>query len=196
MLINKTCRPIHIYGRLHLTFYDADNAAKVALMDGETSNFLIIPRSSNDDQGERFGEPGFNPSSLTEIFKFDEMINQIERKYPSQKLLICAGRSQFLQARTSFLVGCHLILSYRTELEETYRAFERLHGIFEQVSSAKCGGLSVRSCLSSVYAAKKWELIDFRERFNALPTMSHSIQIDEYMHYARWLCFLCKANDA
>ena len=177
---------IHVFGRLHLTLHGAENAAKVARMDGETSNFLIIPGSSNDVQGERFVQPGFGPSSLTEIFKFDEMICQIERSHPSQKLVVCAGRLPLERARTAFLVGCHLIISHRTDLEQTYMTLEKLHGIFEQVSSAKGGELSVRSCLAAVYAAKKWDWIDFRERFNVLPTMSHSMQIDEYMHYARW----------
>jgi hypothetical protein len=184
-----SCRPlIHIYGRLHLTLHDAEDAAKVALIDCETSNFIVIPRISNDDkhgQDRQVGEQGFDPSSLTEIFKFDEMIRQIERKYPSQKLVLCAGRSLLLQARTAFLVGCHLIISRGTEIEEAYLALERLHGVFDQVLQSNNNGLSVRSCLSAVYAAKNKVWIDFQERFDAMPAMPRTIQIDEYMHYAR-----------
>jgi hypothetical protein len=185
---SKNCRPlIHIYGRLHLTLHDAEDAAKVALIDSETSNFLVIPKLSNDKKLDEAGEQGFDPSSLSEIFRFDQMICQIELKYPSQKLVLCAGRSMLLQARAAFLVGCHLIISRGNELEETYMALERLHGVFEKVSWNV--GVSVRSCLSSIHTAKKRDWIDFRERFDTLPTKSRSIPIQEYMHYAR-----CSAN--
>jgi hypothetical protein len=109
MLRNKNgrCRPlIHIFGRLHLTLYDADDATKLALIDSETSNFLVIPSMPweyNDE--ERIGEPGFGPASLTEIFKFDEMISHVERMNPSKKLVTCAGQTFMLQAQMPFLWG-------------------------------------------------------------------------------------------
>jgi hypothetical protein len=182
---SRNCRPlIHIFGRIHLTLHDADDATKVALIDSETSNFLIVPRLSNEIQ--QIEERGFGPSSLTEIFKFDEMICHLERKCPHQKLVMCAGRTYNLQARTAFLVGCHLIISQGIELEESYTALERLHGVFDHVSLSNGGGLSVRSCLSAIHAAKKRDWIDFQERFDTLPNTTQSIQIDEYMHYARW----------
>ena len=184
MRSSRSCRPlIHIFGRIYLTFHDEDDARKVALIDSETSKFLVIPRLSNEQRTE----PGFEPSSLTEIFKFSEMICRVERHHHDKKLVLCAGRSLFLQARTAFLVGCHLIISHGTELEETYSVLERLHIVFDQVSLSEKIGLSVRSCLSAVYAAKKREWVDFRRRFNSLPSLSpRSIQIDEYMHYARY----------
>ena len=183
---SRSSRPlIHIFGQLHLTLHDADDAAKVALIDSETSNFLVIPKLSNDEQRGDTDEQGFDPSSLTEIFRFNEMMCKIERKYPSQKLVFCAGRSVLLQARAAFLVGCHLIISRGIELEETYLALERMHGVFEQASLSSNHSVSVRSCLSAIYTAKKRDWIDFRERFDTLPTKSRSIQIDEYIHYAR-----------
>ncbi len=181
---SRSCRPlIHIFGRLHLTLHDADDAAKVALLDSETSNFLVVPRLSNGEQRE---EEEFNPASLTEIFQFNEMICRVERKYPSQKLVLCAGRSQLLQAQAAFLVGCHMIMSRGTDLEETYVVLERLHGVFERVSRSNSFGISLRSCLSAVYTAKERHWIDFQERFTSPPATSQSIQMDEYMHYARW----------
>jgi hypothetical protein len=65
---------------------------------------------------------------------FDEMIRQIERKHPSQRLVLCAGRSLLVQARAAFLVGRHLIISRGTETEDAYFALKRLNGVLPQTS--------------------------------------------------------------
>jgi hypothetical protein len=177
-----------VFGRLHFTLHDADEIVNIALVDSEPSNFLVIPRFGDDEQ--QIGEYGYDqyiPPSLTEICKFDEMLCRIERNNPNRKLVICAGKYLIHQAQIAFLVRLYLIISRGIKWKDAYTALKKMHGIFDLVLSSKYVGLglSIRICLSAIYAAKIRKWIDFRENFNALPARPQSIHIDEYMHNGR-----------
>lgn len=171
-----------IYGRIYLTLHDEENALRIARL--EATNFLVIPRLQIDLPAS-ISEDNFHPPSLTDIFKFDEMMQCIERKNPSKKLVFCAGRTAHDQSRAAFLIGCHAIVSCGAQLVEIRKSISRLNFTFNQRTHSISTGLTIQSCLSAVFRAKESNWIDFRETFSTLPANCHSIQMEEYMHYAR-----------
>jgi hypothetical protein len=76
-----------------------------------------------------------------------------------------------------------MMISHEVDFDATYQCLSRLHRSFECLSCGD-GDISVRSSLLAVFRAKEMKWIDFRETFD-LGCKDASIQIDEYMHYAR-----------
>ena len=176
---------IPLFGRLYLTLHKDEDALRLARL--EASNFLIIPQLCMREPGSVIDEEGFQPPSLSEIFKFDQCVRTIERKNPIRKLVFIAGRTMHNQSRVIFLTGCHAIISCDAGFDEVKDSIANLNVAFNQLFSSVSFGLSVQSCLSAFFCAKNSNWIDFRETFSKMPTLANGapILMEEYMHYAR-----------
>jgi hypothetical protein len=179
-------RLIHVHGRIYITLYGEAEAAKVA--QHETSNFVVIPPTSYASASESNDSTkcAFQPPSLTEIYKFDEMVRNVSRRNPTQKLIFSAGSEMQIRVRTSFLIGCHAIISHEMDFEAVFRAFKSHHELFLLVSCSDEAGSSIWSCISAVFQAKKHSWIDFKETFETSSVKSSTILMEEYLHYARY----------
>eukprot|EP00291_Cryptomonas_curvata_P016601 CAMPEP_0172155352 /NCGR_PEP_ID=MMETSP1050-20130122/2579_1 /TAXON_ID=233186 /ORGANISM="Cryptomonas curvata, Strain CCAP979/52" /LENGTH=286 /DNA_ID=CAMNT_0012824243 /DNA_START=54 /DNA_END=911 /DNA_ORIENTATION=- len=171
-------------GRLYITLYEEEEAGKVA--QHETSNYVVIPAPSFDNasQSKDKSKCTFHPPSLTEIYKFDEMVQNLSRRNPTQKLIFSAGSEWLVRVRTSFLVGCHAMISHEMDFESVFSAFQKLHDLFGLVSSTEEAGSSVWSSMSAIFQAKQHNWIDFKVTFEMTSVKSSTILMEEYLHYA------------
>ena len=103
-----------------------------------------------------------------------------------QKLIFSAGSELLVRVRTSFLVGCHAMISHEMDFESVFSAFEKLHELFSLVSSTEEAGSSVWSSMSAIFQAKQHKWIDFKETFEMTSVKSSTILMAEYLHYARY----------
>jgi hypothetical protein len=178
-IVGSCRRLIHIHGRIYLTLYDEEETLKVA--QHETTNYVVIPPLKTEaDKLSAFSLP-----SLSEVFKFDEMVRNAARKCASKKLVFSAGCSLFIRVRTTFLIGCHLLVSSDIGFEVLYSALERLHQMFDLASANNDIGSSVSSGLRAISRAKAHDWINFKETFETGQGNASSIAMDEYLHYAR-----------
>ena len=123
----------------------------------------------------------FVPSSLTEIFRFDEMLRSTLRHNPGHKLVLCTNSDSYVQTKTVFLTGCYLIMTHDFTSKQTSEVFKHLNCIlpsFEEFQST-----SLPCCWMSLYRAKCLGWINFGDIFDI--GREDSIFIEEYMHYAR-----------
>ena len=145
----------------------------------ETYNYLVIPPTRLNSQDHL--------PSLTQIFKFDEMARSISRRNPTQRLIFSAGSDLISRVHTSFLLGCHLMMSHDVDFDIVYPAFHRMHDILESLRSDDTGS-SVFSGMRAIFQARKNCWIEFKETFEIGRTINPNlIAKDEYLHYAR--CF-------
>ena len=161
-------RVVGIHGRVHLKCFEEEDT--IGSVQHDTSEYLVIAPSAIDSKEHL--------PSLTQIFKFDEMAGNIARKNPFQRLIFSAGKDSVSRVYTSFLLGCHLIMSHDVETEEVYSAFRRIHSMFTSDDT----GSSVRSGWLAVSRAKKNGWIDFKKA----PINPNSIAMDEYVRHARY----------
>jgi hypothetical protein len=143
--------------------------------------YIIIPLSQGR-HGERIIE--FSPSSLVEIFRFDEMIRATQRHNPGYKIVLCTGPDLYTQMKGIFLTGCHLIMSQCFNFEETVGAFM----FFEHaMRGATIAGdeLTMPCCWMALYRAKCLGWIDFGDIFDTGIEEDNRIFLEEYIHYAR-----------
>jgi hypothetical protein len=186
------CRQlINIHDHIYLSLHEHQQTAKIA--QHESSNFIVIPLGhcvQEVQDSSQSLDPGFVPASLTEIYRFDEMVNSLQRQHPSAKLVFSTGTDVSTQVHNAFLVACHVIIRYNVGPSETYQAFLRIHSTFEALlsDSGRGNGLSVRICMDAIARVKQLGWIDFQEVFDVPvsgPVDLKKISIREYAHYAR-----------
>ena len=180
-LVLPTRSFVHVHNRLYLALYDTDQAEIMARHELKF-NFLVVPvhQTGAGPVANRANETGgcgeetesFNPSSLIEIFKFDEMACTLERKNPTMKLVFCTGAGLASQVRVAFLIGCHMIMSLGVGFEETNLSFKLFHGMFERFSPADAGGVTVENCWRALTRAKCLNWVDFRKVHHTLYVLS------------------------
>ena len=178
-VVGSCRRLIHIHGRVYLTFYGEEDALQVA--QHETSNYIVIPPLTLGENKKS----NLTPPSLSEIYKFDEMVQNAARKHPSKKLIFSSGSNLLIRVRTAFLIGCHLIVSHDLDFTSVYRAFDKMHPLFDAANPNNGTGSSVSSSLRAIFRTKEHNWIDFKETFDIGPGSPTSIAMDEYLHYAR-----------
>ena len=179
-LLTDQNKPVHcrgavrsffrVYDNLYMAFFHGDQA-KVLARHELKSNFLVVPILMEDQyrlceggsSSSNMEHNAFSPSSLTEIFKFDEMACALERNNTKTRLVFCTGGSHASQARLAFLVGCHMMMSHGTTLDDTIQYFRNLHGLFHQFASTNGGNVSVQSCWRALSSARSLHWIDFRK---------------------------------
>jgi hypothetical protein len=137
---------------------------------------VLVQMSSCSNSGT-----SFVPSSLTEIFRFDEMLRTTVRHNPGHKLVICTNVGAYVQTKTVFLTGCHLMMTHSFTFRQTFEAFKHLKGLLPSFDETQL--TSLPCCWMALYRAKCLGWVDFGDIFDIGP--ADSIFIEEYIHYAR-----------
>ena len=186
---------VHVHRNLFLALFDETQAKRMA--EHELSHkFLIlqVQLSSHEVSSSSLEKSpldschdccSFIPSSLAQIYKFDENIREISRKNPGEKLVFCAGHDLIIQMKTAFLLGAHLILTHNVDAEGVADAFQCLNEEVEGVMSSGGKYLSLWNCWKSLASAQAMNWLDFWEVFDAGDVHDSCIKLDEYIHYSR-----------
>ncbi len=119
---NFDCGFIDICDGIFLSLFESDLTECMAQLK-ITGKFALIPLCPN--QMTSTTPKKFGPSSLAEIYRFDAMLRAFKRQNPSCKIVVCAGIENHLQAKSVFLMGCHLIMTHGMLLQDPIDIFWR-----------------------------------------------------------------------
>ncbi len=162
---------IQIHEHLFLAFYEETQATKMA-RHALNAKYLVVPCVHIV---EIHGIEPFVPSPLQEIYNFDELANQVSRRSTGLRLVFCAGLDPVLQARVTFLLGCHMVISLGMDPSA-------VHVIFQKAVNIGSGQLDGWRALKSV---KTMGWINFQDPFQTDDDDQKTIHMDEYIHYCR-----------
>jgi hypothetical protein len=173
----------HIHKELYLALYDEEQAERMAHHSLQLK-FVIVPILSTVDPQESCSGNNktvlFLPASLIEVYKFDEMTNQVARRNADHKLVFSAGRNVHFQTRAAFLVGCHMVMSHGFDAEKTFQVFKSFEEFFDWSQ------IGILDCWRALYRAKSAGWIDFQERFDfGSDDGTMTINMEEFIHYSR-----------
>ncbi len=69
---------------------------------------------------------------LSDIYRFDDILRrEIVNNTSGFKQIVNIGTDPVIQARNSFFLGCHLIMSHGLGFEEAFLSLRSLHELFE-----------------------------------------------------------------
>ncbi len=176
--------PIHIHNKLYIVLNDGclENAHTISIyaeydffsvsgIANLPSDHLSNVRQDDDCEIALF--------CLSDIYRFDDtMRREIARSTAGLKQLVDIGTDPVIQARNSFFLGCHLIMSHGLGFEEAFLSLRSLHELFDQCY--RKNNISVEKSLRAFCCAKCLNWIDFRI------STGNDIQIDRLVHDARW----------
>ncbi len=176
---------VRLHSELCIALCEAEQA-KVLVESDLQSGMLIQFRPSMQvkyagDEGP-FKDNGFEPSSLSEIFRFNMMVAKMSKQHSTLKLVLCSGPDIQSQVQLAFLLGCHMIMTHGLGFEEAYLAFRPIYGLFEPISS---NTMSVEKSMRAFCCAKCLNWIDFGQHIDDSKS-DHPICMDECDHYARY----------
>ena len=166
---------------MYLALYDHSYAQIIAEQNmNHRGLFLTIQtREAKDFQSSKFV-----PCNLAQTYQFDQIVREISRKNLGKTVIFCAGENTFVQMKTIFLIGAHLILTYRVDADAAATVFESLNDPFE--GSLSFDNLeSIRNCWYSLACAQKMNWLDFWAVFETQDDHDGCIKLDEYVHYTR-----------
>ena len=177
---------VRLHSGLYIALGGMDQAKGLVEKDLKSGTVLqFSPSKLVDDEGRDDGldpDNSFQPSSLSEIFRFNAMVAKISKLDAGLKLVFCAGPFVQSQVQLAFLLGCHMIMTHGLGFEEAYLAFRPLYGLFEQTSSEE---MSVEKSMRAFCCAKCLNWIDFGQHIDG-SRADHPICMDESDHYARY----------
>jgi hypothetical protein len=183
-----------VHNRLYLALL-GEKQAEIVSRNILTMNYLVVPlsvadvadiSSSSSDKEIYANEEVFEPPSLGNIFKFDEMASALERKHPRMKLVFQTGPVPSTQIKMAFLMGCHMIMTHGIGFEETNLAFRNFRSLFG-FESHESADITIASCWRAFCCAKSLAWIEFNKVVCDYTHDDPCIHIDEYMHYARYV---------
>ena len=168
---------LHVHDRVYLIRLEGTRAERVAQL-ALSKRQITIMASSN------FTELACSspPCSLTEIYRFNEMVKQLERRSEDQRLVFSAGTDKTMQRRVAFLLGCHLIMSKSLDAQDVIRI---LHGFDEIREHSNQEETGVTDCWRALHQAKSLLWLSFRERFGQYASDT-SLDIEELIHYSKY----------
>ena len=171
---------IHHFNGIYLAFYEASDAEKMAQhkLFGKRTIIPLLGRDLNA------AAPGFTPSSLAEIYRFDEMMRAVQRHNPTHSIVLCAGVDSKVQSKAVFLAGCHMIMTQGFSYVDTVNTLANTTNTLTSVA-ADNEGLTVPCCWMALHRAKSLGWIDFGDVFDTGCDNPSRIFIEEYIHYAR-----------
>ena len=188
---------MQIHRHIYLALYDQVQAKTMANQQ-LNQNYLIVPlhQSQTDvlltEDNSEDNSQAFTPSTLAQIYKFDQILRDISRKNVGAKLVFCSGTERLAQSKIAFLFGCHLLMTHCVDLESVIMAFAPMNHIFG-VTEPSSDSFSVWSCWRALACAKQMDWLDFWEVFDTGDCSDCCIKIEEFLHYARWaMPFLVK----
>jgi hypothetical protein len=178
---------IHIHNKLYIALSDdgcwSDALANRNFEDynlfSPMETFLASDRQANERNKTQFDDSIMNIFGLSDIFLFDDIMkSELAKNSFGFKQLVNIGSDPVTQARSSFLLGCHLIMSHGLGFEETFLSLRPLHALFDQFSQME--NISLENSLRAFCCAKCLNWIDFRI------STENDIQIDRFVHDVRW----------
>jgi hypothetical protein len=179
----QPANPIHIHNKVYLELKDGSWKSKTnAGLYGDFNLFspshAVVARDLLSNAQSRTDDCPAAPFSLSDIFRFDDaMKKELSEGGSGFKLLVQIGSDLVAQARNSFLLGCHLIMSHGLGFEEAFLSLRPLHVLLDRFSN-ECS-ISVEKSLRAFCCAKCLNWIDFRISAN------NDIQIDRFVHDVR-----------
>ena len=191
-----------VHQKIYLALYDAKQTENMALH-AISGKHVVVPITSKcgPEPNASSEEVGFSPSSLAEIYKFNEIVNEVARRNPDSKVIFAAGTNTQHHIRVVFLIGCHLMISLGIDAERTFKVFKKFDEFFV------CGAersLGMIDCWRSFHRAALMGWVDFKERFDLEFPDEYTIDMEEFIHYSRFaiqlhdcqkiLLLVCKRN--
>jgi hypothetical protein len=181
----------HIHNRFYLALLDSSQAELIS-RHVLNANYMVLPLTMTnvDEISARVSKANpaaaFSPAFLGDLLKFDDAIGAVERRRSRMKLVFQTGSDPKVQVQMAFMLGCHMIMSHGVGFEETCLAFKNLHTLFAETGASDEHGVSMRSCWRAICCAKALSWIDLKRAVFTNRADDRCIQIDEYLHYARY----------
>ena len=176
----------HVHNQLYLALYDVKQAERMAHHSLKLKYVVVPICSSASNSSETWVNDttdGFIPASLIELYKFDEMANQIARRNADHKLVFSAGRNLQVQMRAAFLIGCHMVMSHGFDADKVFQIFKSFEEFFG------CSQVGILDCWRALHRAKSAGWVDFQERFDFDSCdETVAINMEEFIHYSRQAC--------
>ena len=176
--------------RLYVAFYDERQTERMSRHSLNVKYIIVPMASALRDDGD-IGKPEcFTvPSSLVEIYKFNEITDQIARRNADHKLVFSAGCSVNGQIKVVFLVGCHLIMSRGLDADQTYDIFSSFEELFVHLG---CNQVNILDCWRALHRSTCLGWIDFRGCINTCTEgeEDETINMEEFMHYSRSMAYV------
>ncbi len=107
------------------------------------------------------------------------------RQNAGVKIVLYTGPGNAHQLKIIFLLGCHMIMTHGWSSDDALSAFKPLTDLILTI----CPDGSVQSSWRALYWARTRNWIDFKETFDLGLDNYDCIQMDEYLHYARFATF-------
>jgi hypothetical protein len=173
-----------VYQQIYIALYDEQQAERMA-HHAISGRFVIVPRNKSCKESlKSFSDgSGFLPSSLVDIYKFNEMSNRIARRNPDSKLIFVTGSNMDGRSRVVFLIGCHMMMSFGMDVTNVYLIFKRFDEFFVDKGGSKH---HILDSWGAVERAAHVGWIDFEERFNREDDDEGTIDMEEFIHYSRF----------
>jgi hypothetical protein len=168
---------LHLHGKLYMALSYAPKLVKQTIewgfdinvvgLNGQTRNDFVIKGCA----GEHF--------SLQQTYRFDRSMDSLTKKSPHHHFIACLSLNSTHRTSQLFLLGCHLIMSYKLSFEEALLALRP-----SRYSEDAALISALENSLRGFCCAKCLNWIDFNSDIpeDAQPYL----QMDEYMHYSRF----------
>jgi hypothetical protein len=169
-----------LHNRLYLALYGKRQAESVALHELKHGHILT---DLDIDTPASSGLSIFSgaPASLAEIFRFNEKLNALFRFNAGKQIVVCTGSNSHSQAKIVFLLGCHLIMSCSVRDKQVRHLFRPVRTLLAKVEY----DCALHDFWSALDIAKRRNWISFKETFDQSHYADNSIDMEEYLHYAR-----------
>ena len=173
---------LHVFDKIYLSLASIDQAEVLArnLFPGK---YILV--NINSSAQKSCTKSGFVPSSLAEIFRFDEILRDVDCHNPSHKIVICAGLDLYSRSKSVFLVGSYLLMTRGFSDREVASIFALFGASFYDGCEGDDDKLSISVSWTAIHQAKRLGWIDFGDIFDVGQNKSFRIFIEEYIHYAR-----------
>jgi hypothetical protein len=180
---------IHAFKSIFLVLQEEEKADQLA-QHVFCTKYVIVPFMSSDSSSEITDSSvleGFEPSSLTEIYNFDKVANQVARQHLDHKLVFSTSSKARARSRVVFLLGCHLILSHGMTYFDVCKSFSDIQWVFSQLPPASDENQpSVQSCWSCIACTTRLGWLDFQ---GLVHRDEGGIDMEEYMHYSKYTLY-------
>ena len=169
--------------RIYIALYDERQAERMAKHALNVKYVVVSNKSMLRERHDlRVQEEDFRKVSLVDIYKFNQMANQVARRNVDCKLVFSAGCETKRQIKVVFLIGCHLLLSQGLDADQTCNILAGFQELFAHDGNNQVNALD---CWRALHRAASVSWIDFREHLNNECDEDHTINMEEFIHYSR-----------
>ena len=174
-----------VHQQIYLSLYDKKQTEQLA-QHTVSGKYVVVPSVSGRglDTDLSLKTIGFSPTSLVDIHKFNAMVDQIARQNRDSKLVFVAGADAQDQMRAVFLIGCHLMIAKGFDAEGAFQVFEKFDDLFV-IEDGRT--VCMMDCWRCFHHAVVIGWIDFGEHFDMNGPNEGAIDIEQFMHYSRFV---------